>query len=206
NGIITTVAGNGEAGYSGDGDQATNASLDTPYGVAVDGYGNLFIADFNNNCIREVGTNGIINTVAGNGTEGYFGDGGPATNANLDGPWGIAVDVSGNVYFSDTFNQRVREVGTNGIINTVAGNGMAGYSGDGVLATNASLFGPYSVAVDAYGNLFVTDCGNQRIREVGTNGIINTVAGDGTDGYSGDGGAATNASLHYPYGVDVDVY
>src|SRR5208283_2240836 len=150
NGIITTVAGNGEAGYSGDGDQATNASLDTPYGVAVDGYGNLFIADFNNNCIREVGTNGIINTVAGNGT--------------------------------------------------------AGYSGDGVLATNASLFGPYSVAVDAYGNLFVTDCGNQRIREVGTNGIINTVAGDGTDGYSGDGGAATNASLHYPYGVDVDVY
>ena len=206
NGIITTVAGNGEAGYSGDGDQATNASLDTPYGVAVDGYGNLFIADFNNNCIREVGTNGIINTVAGNGTEGYFGDGGPATNANLDGPWGIAVDVSGNVYFSDTFNQRVREVGTNGIINTVAGNGMAGYSGDGVLATNASLFGPYSVAVDAYGNLFVTDCGNQRIREVGTNGIINTVAGDGTDGYSGDGGAATNASLHYPYGVAVDVY
>jgi len=210
NGIVTTVAGNGSSGYSGDGGAATNASLNEPTGVAVDASGNLFIADQSNQCIRQVDANGIISTVAGGGSGGgYSGDGGAATNASLNGPYGVAVDASGNLLITDSSNQRVRKVNVNGIITTVAGNGLGGYSGDGGAATNASLNNPYGLAVDALGDLFIADSGNDRIRKVDTNGIITTVAGKGNDEpfgvFSGDGGAATNASLNGPYGVAVDV-
>ncbi len=200
NGIITTVAGNGIAGFFGDGGLATNAELSYPFGVAVDASGNLFIADFNNSRIRKVSTNGIITTVAGNGGGGYTGDRGLATNATLNYPNGVAVDTIGNVFIADTSNNVIRVVGTNGIINTVAGNGygagagFGGYSGDGGPATNAELNNPYGVAADANRNLFIADSNNGRVRKVGTNGIITTVAGGGTNGL-GDGGAATNAEL-----------
>ena len=208
NGIITTVAGNGSTGYSGDGVAATNASH-PPAGVALDASGNLFIADWNNNRIRKVDTNGIITTVAGNGSPGYSGDGGPATSASLAYVEAVDVDGSGNLFIADTDNNRIRKVDTNGIITTVAGKGPAvygSYSGDGGPATNASLNAPYGVAVDATGNLFIADMDNNRIRKVDTNGIITTVAGNGSLDYSGDGGLATNACLDAPYGVAVDAF
>ena len=208
NGIITTVAGNGSPGYSGDGVPATNATV-TPAGVALDASGNLFIADWNNNRIRKVDTNGIITTVAGNGNPGYSGDGGLAIYASLAYVEDVAVDASGNLFIADTINNRIRKVDTNGFITTVAGKGPAvygSYSGDGGAATNANLNAPYSVAVDATGNLFIADMDNNRIRKVDTNGIITTVAGNGSADYSGDGGPATNACLDAPYGVAVDVF
>ncbi|SPE60035.1 exported hypothetical protein [Verrucomicrobia bacterium] len=210
NGIITTMAGNGTNGYSGDGGAATEAELYSPTGVAVDVGGNLFIADSGNNVIRKVDTNGIITTMAGNGTNGYSGDGGAATNAALFWPTGVAIDASGNLFIADRFNNVIRKVATNGTITTLAGNGdgagmgEGGYSGDGGAATNAELFLPAGVAVDADGNLFVADSGNNVVREVATNGIITTVAGDGVGSYSGDGSSATNAELSYPSGVAVD--
>ncbi len=217
-GMITTVAGNGYVnpitgwgGYSGDGGPATNAELNEPTGVAVDGTGNLFIVDSENNVIREVGTDGIISTVGGNGWKGYSGDGGAATNAELAYPYGVAVDATDNFFIADTYNNVIREVGTNGIITTVAGSWTNGYAGDGGAATKAELSGPYGVAVDATGNLFIADTWNNVIREVGTNGIITTVAGNGYGagtlfggGYSGDGGAATNAELNGTFGVAMD--
>ena len=204
NGIITTVAGNGTAAYSGDGGAATNASLSYPSGVAVDASGNLFIADRDNHCIRQVDTNGLITTVAGIGAQGYSGDGAAATNASLSYPSAVAVDASGNLLIADTGNQRIRQVDTNGLITTVAGNGTQGYSGDGGAATNASLNQPNSVLGDAFGNRFIADAANGRIRAVNAAGFITTVAGNGTSGYSGDGGAATNASLYYPTDVAAD--
>ncbi len=206
--IITTVAGNGTAGYSGDGGVATNAMLHEPEGVAVDAYGNLFIADADNSRIREVGTNGIITTVAGK-VAGYSGDGGAATNAGLGVPSAVTVDGFGNIFIADSGNNRIRKVGTNGIITTVAGNGADSYSGDGGAATNASLYLPSGVggvAVDSYGNLFIADSFNRRIREVGTNGIINTFAGNGQCGSVDHGGTAISAGLNYPVGVTLDTY
>ena len=202
-GVITTVAGNGSSGYSGDGNKATNAGL-YARGVAVDCAGNLFIADASNERIRKVDTNGFITTVAGNGSAGFSGDGGAATNARLYYPEGVAVDGVGNLFIADDDNQRIRKVDTNGVITTVAGNGAIGYYGDGGAATNARLYYPYGVAVDGVGNLFIADYDNQRIRKVDTNGIITTVAGNGSAGFAGDGGAATNARLYYPEGVAVD--
>lgn len=201
--LITTVAGNGTAGYSGDGGAATNAALNYPSGLAMDGGGNLFIADRSNHRIRKVATNGFITTVAGNGTGGSSNDGGMATNALLYYPGGIAVDSAENLFIAD-LNNRIRRVDTNGIITTVAGNGSNGYSGDGGAATNAMLGYPYNVTVDGAGNLFFADYNNNRVRKVDTNGIITTVAGNGTNGYSGDSGAATNAMLGLPYDVAVD--
>jgi uncharacterized repeat protein (TIGR03803 family) len=205
-GMITTVAGDGTNGYSGDGGAATNADLSNPYGVAVDACGNLFIADTYNFRIREVGMNGVITTVAGDGTNGYSGDGGAATNAGLSDPYGVAVDAFGNLFIADTYNFRIREVGMGGVITTVAGDGTNGYSGDGGAATNAGLSKPCGVAVDGWGNLFIADTYNFRVREVGTNGIITTVAGSGTNGYFGDDGPATNANLDYPRSVAVDAF
>ena len=204
NGIITTVAGNGTYGYSGDGGAATNAELNEPIGVAVDSTGNLFIADYANRRIREMKTSGLIITVAGNGTYGYSGDGGVATNAELFNPTDVAVDATGNLFIADFNNNRIREVGTNGIITTVAGNGTNGFSGDGSAATNAEFYYAASVAVDTTGNLFIADSQNNRIRKVGTNGIISTVAGNGGYGDFGDGGPATNAELSIPSSVAVD--
>jgi hypothetical protein len=204
NGMITTVAGNGTSGHGGDGGPATNASLFNPSALAVDALGNLFIADSANQCIRQVGTNGLITTVAGNGSEGYGGDGGPATNASLSYPGGVAVDALGNLFIADENNNRIRQVGTNGLMATVAGNGTNGYFGDGGPATNASLANPAGVAVDLPGNLFIADGGNKRIRKLGTNGFITTVAGSGAAGYYGDGGPATNAFMESPTAAAVD--
>jgi sugar lactone lactonase YvrE len=203
NGIITTVVGNGTAGYNWDGGAAISAELSSPCGVAVDGIGNLFIADYGNFRIRKVGTNGIITTVAGNGTGG-FADGGSATNACIYQPTGVSIDASGNLFIADPSNYRIRKVTIAGIITTVAGNGTGHYGGDGGNATNSNLYQPTGVFIDASGNLFIADCYNHRIRKVSTAGIITTVAGNGTLGYMGDGGTATNAELNYPWGVSVD--
>jgi len=202
--IITTVAGNGSYGYSGDGAMATNASLKGPTGVALDAAGNLYIADQGNQRVRKVGTNGIISTLAGNGSAAYAGDGGAATTASLNVPTGLALDALGDLYIADQDNNRIRMVGTNGIITTVAGNGNPTYNGDGGAATNATLFYPSGVTLDAWGNLYIADQRHNRIREVDTNGIITTVAGIGSYGYSGDGDAATNAGLYWPFGVGFD--
>ena len=196
-GTITTVAGTGTQGYGGDGGPATSALLNGPYRVTLDAAGNLYIADSSNNRIRKVDTNGTIATVAGNGSASYSGDGGEATNASLDYPEDTAFDAAGNMYIADLSNNAIRRVDTKGIITTVAGNGFQGYSGDGGPATQASLDGPVSVAVDAAGNLYISDQGNNVIRKV-ANGIITTFAGNGNFGFSGDGGPATSAELHYP--------
>jgi trimeric autotransporter adhesin len=203
NGTITDYAGNGTVGYSGDGGNATAATLNTPVGLAVDKSGNLYIADQSNNVVRKVSSAGIITTFAGNGTQGYAGNGGAATSAQLNGPQGVAADSSGNVFIADTLNAVIREVTSNGIIQTVAGTGIAGFSGDGGLAVAAQLGSPTSVGLDAAGNLYVTDSGT-RIRKIFTGGIINTIAGTGTLGYSGDNGIATNATFHGATGLTVD--
>lgn len=203
NGIITTVAGTSTAGFSGDGGLAVNAELNSVTAVACDAVGDLFIADSSNNRVREVSGNGIITTIAGNGTAGYTGDNIYATNAELNQVSGVTVDGAGNVYISDVKNFRVRKVAANGSITTIAGTGTQGFSGDGGLATAAELAAPSGLALDAAGNLYVADFDNYRVRKIGTNGIITTVAGS-TLGYSGDGGPATNAHLNVPLSVAFD--
>ena len=212
-GTISTVAGSGLRGSSGDGGPATDAGLFLLNGgdIAVDASGNLFIADSRNHRIRRVIPDGTISTIAGNGTEGFGGDGGPATDAQLSFPYGVAVDASGNLFIADSGNNRMRKVAPDGTISTVAGNGSAGFSGDGGPATSAQL-SPTDVAVDTSGNLFIVDSlvvltadpGNSRIRKVALDGTISTVAGNGTEGFSGDGGPATDAQLFRPDGVAVD--
>src|SRR5271157_4458049 len=206
-GTIVTAAGNGTAGYTGNKGPATAAELDNPGGMAVDSAGDLFIANLNNNVIREVvKATGDIITVAGNGKAGYSGDNGPATAAELDGPRGVAVDSAGDVFFADCLNNRVREVvKATGDIITVAGDGKAGYSGDNGPATAAVLNAPNTVAVDSAGDLFIADANNHAVREVvKATGDIITVAGNGKAGYSGDNGPATAAELNDAYGVAVD--
>jgi trimeric autotransporter adhesin len=260
-GIITTVAGTGTAGFSGDGGLATSAELSLPQGIAVDSLGSFYIADFNGR-IREVSSSGIITTVAGggqpmplktglaatsvdltyatgvtvdgsgnvyiaesdsnislvfrmsaagiitavvgNGTNGFSGDGGPAASAEINFPQGMAVDAAGNLFIADTHNNRIRKVSPGGTITTVAGSANFGFSGDGGLATSAELNGPTGVAVDSSGNLFIADTANNRIRKVSAGGIITTIAGNGTFGFSGDGGPASSAELGGPTGVAVD--
>ena len=202
--VIATVAGDGVPGFNGDGGAATAAELYYPSGVAVDGAGNLFIGDYQNNRVRKVTPAGAIGTVAGNGARGFGGDGGPATAAELYFPSGVAVDAAGNLFIADTNNCRIRKVTAAGTISTVAGNGTRGYSGDFGPATAAELYFPSGVAVDGAGNLFIGDTNNSVIRKVTPEGIITTVAGNGTRGFGGDGGPATAAELYAPSGVAVD--
>lgn len=247
-GTITTVAGTGTPGFSGDGKAATAAQLTDPTGVAVDSAGNLYIADAGNNVIRKV-TSGTISTIAGNNTAGYSGDTGPATNAQLNAPVAVAVDSSGNVYIADANNFVIRKVtGTtistivggaatpvtqlnhptglalgpagiiyiadtgnkriakfaNGVLTSFAGNGSSTFSGDNGPAASASLNDPFGVAVDSAGNVYIADTFHSRIRKVSSSGIITTIAGNNSFGYSGDGGVATSASLFFPHDVAID--
>lgn len=242
-GSISTVAGNGTPGYSGDGGPATSAQLAYPSAVALDGAGNLYIADFWNSCVRKVDANDIISTVvtagflvigvaadsagnvyysssyegvwkvdtqgvstriAGNGTAGFSGDGGPATAAQTFGVTGLALDSPGNLYLAEVSNSDVRKVDTNGIITTVAGNQQFGFAGDGGPATSAQFNGPSNVRVDAAGDLYIADASNNRIRKVNGHGVITTIAGGGNYGYGGDGGVAFGAQFASPAAIALD--
>ena len=203
-GLVTTVAGTGEQGYAGDGGPATRALLDSPTGVALDGAGNIYIADTHNHCIREV-SNRTITTLAGTGLAGFSGDGAAATAAQLDRPTALSVDASGNLYIADTDNHRIRMI-SGGVITTVAGDGEQAYSGDGGAATSAGLDTPSGVAVDptTSGQFFISDTHDHAMRRVDPNGIITTVAGTGIPGFIGDGGPSNAAMLDRPRGVAVD--
>ena len=252
-GTITTVAGTGTAGFSGDGKAATAAQLTDPIGVAVDSSGNLYIADAGNNVIRKVTTSGTISTIAGNNTAGYAGDTGDPTKAQLNDPVAVAVDSAGNVYIADANNGVIRMVSTtttattintivggsatpftqlnhpdglalgpggtiyiadtgnkrialfaNGALTRFAGNGSSAFSGDNGPALNASLNDPVGVAVDAMGNVYIADTLHNRIRKVTSSGIITTIAGQGDAYYGGDGGPAINAKLFFPHDVAID--
>lgn len=211
NGIITTVAGTGAQGFSGDGGPAAQASLNYPTGVCTDAAGNLYINDLGNYRVRKVDTSGKITTVAGNGQQGSGGDGGPATQASMYIPIRCVVDASGNLYVTDQSGQKVRMINPAGVISTFAGTGanagphsIGTYSGDGGPAGNAALNNPTAITVDSAGNIYFSDQYNQRIRKVDKNGIITTIAGNGTAGYSGDNGPATAAALNYPGGLVAD--
>jgi sugar lactone lactonase YvrE len=209
-GTITTIAGTGAAGYSGDRGPATAAKLDLPTALALDSTGNLYVADTDNHCVRRIAANtAVITTVAGNGTEAFAGDHGPATAASIDSPNGLALDAAGNLYIADTHNGRVREVSAaNGLIATVAGSGFAGgnvqaFGGDGGAATAAGLALPRGLTVDAAGNLYISDSANHRIRRILPSGAIATVAGQGTEAFAGDGAPAVAASLDTPRSVAI---
>lgn len=201
---ISTVAGNGTAGYAGDAGQATAAELNLPSSVTVDLSGNIYIGDAQNNRIRKINAAGVISTFAGNGSNGYAGDGGQATAAELNNAEGVAADYAGNVFIADEYNQRIRLVTVNNNISTFAGNGKVSFSGDGGPATNAQMFFPIGIARDASGNIYIADCWNHRIRMINTLGNISTIAGTGVAGYSGDGGQATAAKLNFPNGIAID--
>jgi outer membrane protein assembly factor BamB len=204
-GAISTYAGNGAAGFY-DNTNGASASFNDPRGIAVDNSGNVYVADTGNNRIRIIyHANDLVTTVAGNGTRGFSGDGGPATSAMLNAPRAVVVDPGGNIFIADTGNNRVREVTPAGTITTVAGTGSAGYSGDGALATSAMLNAPRGLALDALGDLYVSDTGNNRVRRVDhATKVITTVAGNGSAGVAGDGRAAKSAELDFPFGLAFD--
>ncbi len=207
-GVITTTAGNGSSRYLGDGGLAVDASV-IATGIGLDGPGNAYVTESGTPRIRRIDSSGIITTVAGNGAVGYSGDGGLATQAAFYVPGNAAGDAAGNFYIADSGNNRVRRVDASGVITTFAGNGTIGYSGDGVPATQTSVWQPLAVAVDRTGNLYIADNYNNRIRRVDvTTGIITTVAGGGTcansGNFCGDGGLAIQAVLYYPVWVAVD--
>lgn len=200
-GTITTFAGIGTAGFSGDGGPATRAEFRGVHGVGLLPDGGLVLADPGNQRIRHIGPDGRISTVAGTGEAGFSGDGGAAVTSMIDGPRGVAALPDGGFLIPDTENNRIRRVWPDGRITTVAGTGARGFSGDGGPATEAELNWPFGVAPDARGGLFIVDRGNQRIRRVSPNGIITTVAGTGTAGFSGDDGPATAAEVNEPHGA-----
>ncbi len=203
NGVISTIAGNGTPGYSGDGGLAINAQLSFIWSVFPDKAGNIYIADFGNQRIRKIDKNGIITTIAGNGTRGFSGDGGLATNAQLNSPVSVVVDAIGNLYVADRDNNRIRKINTDGIITTIAGDGNLGFTGDDGPAILSELNTPIAITIDTGENLLITDLGNSRVRKIDKNGIITTIAGNGNINYSGDGGPAISAGLNAQY-VAVD--
>ena len=204
--FITTVAGEGGIqGSSGNNGPATSALLNNPNSIAFDPAGNLYIADTGNSVIRKVTPGGTISIFAGNGTFSFSGDNGPANTAALNYPWGVAASPTGYVYIADLYNNRIRQVSPSGIITTFAGNGNSGYQGDSGLATLARLTTPADVAVDAGGNIYIADSGNNVIRKVNAlTGIITTIAGEANAQINGDGGQATNADIYGPYAVVLD--
>ncbi len=211
--VISTIAGNGygcadtgaiTGGFSGDGGPAINAAFYFPEHVAFDSIGNLYVSDIQNYRVRKISTSGIITTFAGNGIASFSGDGGPATNASINSPSGIICDIKGNVYICDYSSNRIRKIDSSGIIRTFAGNGVAGFAGDGGPASAAKLNGTACMAIDSIGNIYVSDQNNNRIRKIDTFGIITTFAGNGTGAYSGDGGAATAAEINKPNFLLID--
>lgn len=207
-GVITTVAGNGTAGFSGDGGPATSAQLNAPGEIILNAAGDLFICDYNNNRIRKVDHNtGFISTIAGTGTtSGYSGDGGPAVNAKLYHPNDLLINAAGDLYIADFGNDVIRSIDhTTNIISTIVGTGSNGYTGDGGPATGATFLGLGDIAFNSAGDLYINDHYNYVVRKVDhTTGIITTIAGNGTSGYSGDGGSATSAQFYQPTGLAID--
>jgi sugar lactone lactonase YvrE len=204
-GNLTTVAGNGLTGFSGDGGRAIQASFSPEiWNVALDGQGNLYIADGANHRVRRVDTNGMITTVAGSGSESYSGDGGKALDAGIPLPDGLFIDAIGNLYIADPMDQRIHRVAPNGTLTTVVGTGEAGFSGDGSRATQARFAGAENVAVDAAGNLYFTDVMNHRIRKVDPNGIITTFAGTGNEGFNGDDKPLLETNISEPHDLYID--
>jgi sugar lactone lactonase YvrE len=203
-GIITTIAGSSISGYSGDGGPATAAKFNGINGMAFDNSNNLYVCDADNFVVRKINTTGIVSTIAGNGTSGNSGDGGAATAAQLKSPTGVVVDAAGNIYVADNAGHAIRKVNASGIISKVAGTGATGYTGDGGAATAATLHFPADVTIDASGNLYIADLYNNVIRKVNTSGVITTYAGNGTSGFSGDGGNATACAMSQPWGLTID--
>jgi sugar lactone lactonase YvrE len=205
---ISTIVGTGNQGYTGDGDQGTEATIWNPFGIATDASGNIYFADSQNNVIRKVTlSTGVITTVAGLGPAhaGFSGDNGPATEAKLHTPAGVAIGTDGSMYISDSGNERIRKVAPDGTITTIAGTGEQGYSGDGGAATLARFRFLKGIAVDADGNVYICDAGNNVIRKItAADGKVQTIAGNGVYSFSGDGGPATEAGLANPWGVGVD--
>jgi hypothetical protein len=202
-GIITTVAGNGIQGFSGDGGQATSAELNEPYRARPDTLGKLFIADAGKNRVRKVAPNGIITTIAGNGVAASTGDSGQATSASLNYPADVLPDGDGNLFIVESFGERIGKIDAQGIITTVAGSCVLGYSGDSGPATQVAVNNPNVLTLDPAGNLVISDENNNRIRKV-TNDVIATLAGNGVQSYAGDGGVATAAALYTPVGAAFD--
>ncbi len=202
-GLMSTVTGNGTFVFLGAGIPAIDTPLSFPFDAAPDGFGNIYIADQANHMIRRVDANGNITTVAGTGTCGFSGDGGPATNAQLCNPSRVSVSSTGLIYIADTNNQRIREVDLSGNISTIAGTGTCGFNGDGS-ATQHQLCYPFGIVTDSSGNVYIADEINYRVRKLDSTGNLTTIAGNGTCGYSGDGGSATSAELCDPTGVAVD--
>ena len=215
-GMLTTVAGTGEPGFTGDGGPATAAQLSCPIGLALEADGALVFADHVNNRIRRIDTAGIITTIVGGGGPAgldmgsFKGDGGPANEATLQEPYGVAVDVLGDLYVSDRDNDRIRKIDPHGIISTIAGNGKTVYSGDGVLGRATAVHFPLGITVDGHGNVVFGDADNKRIRMIDSHGIITTIAGTGVNDATGDGGPATKAALADPenvvFGAQGDLY
>jgi hypothetical protein len=201
-GIITTIAGTGVSGFSGDGGPATAAQIGSPTGIVVRDNGDIYIAHHGGYRIRKVNSAGIISTVAGGGTDAWT-EGIPATNAQL-GQWGIAIDLAGNIIVADIVYNRIRKINTSGIINTIAGLGATAFSGDGGPASLAGLNAPQGICVDVAGNIYIYDNNNLRIRKINTAGIISTIAGTGTAGFSGDGGQATAAQINHGVALTTD--
>ncbi|MBA3828824.1 MAG: T9SS type A sorting domain-containing protein [Taibaiella sp.] len=203
---INAFAGTTSAGYTGDGGAATSAKINNPRGIWVDPDGTTYLCDYANNCIRKISTAGIITTIAGStiGVSGFSGDGGLASSARLRGPFDIAKDNTGNIYIVDLFNYRIRKITTSGIISTIAGDGIAGSTGNGGSALSAHII-PYGVTVDSHNNVYITEPDSNKVRVIKA-GKIYAFAGNGMPGYSGDSGAATLAEMKIPTQLAVDIY